>query len=209
MELVNLIQERRSANNFIEGIEIPRSEFDEIFRLVTLTPSCYNLQHVNYLVIDDAEKKEQLMEVAFKQYKIHTASAAVLVLGSKEANKDANKIYEGMLSLGILNQTEYNGILQIINSLYEGRGEEFKVQEAIRNASLSAMMFMLIAKDRGWDTCPMIGFDPEAVKKLFNVPDKFEPVLLITIGKEDKTNRRLRGYRKPIQEFVNYNGFNK
>ncbi|MEG1255004.1 nitroreductase family protein [Clostridium sp.] len=136
MELVNLIQERRSVNNFIEGVEIPRSEFDEIFRLVTLTPSCYNLQHANYIVIDDAEKKEQLMEVAFKQYKIHTASAAVLVLGSKEANKDANKIYEGMLSLRILNKTEYNIILQEINSLYEGRGEEFKVQEAIRNASL-------------------------------------------------------------------------
>lgn len=69
-------------------------------------------------------------------------------------------------------------------------------------------MFMLIAKERGWDTCSMIGFDPEAVKKLFNIPDKFEPVLLITIGKEDKTNRGLRGYRKPIQEFVYYNSFN-
>ncbi len=33
-------------------------------------------------------------------------------------------------------------------SFYENRGEPFKRDEAIRNASLSAMMFMLSAKEK-------------------------------------------------------------
>lgn len=79
--------------------------------------------------------------------------------------------------------------------------------EAIRNAGLSAMLLMLIAKDKGWDTCPMIGFDSEALAKALNIPDSYVPVLLITIGKEDTSRQNPRGYRKPLGEFVSYNSF--
>ena len=206
-ELTKVIKERRSPNNFLEGFKIPKSDFDEIFRLLSLAPSCFNLQHAHYLIIDDVEKKEALRDAAFKQYKIHTASAAILVFGSLDAYKDASRLYEGMLNLGIYNQNEYDLMIQSINSLYEGRGDAFMYEEAIRNASLSAMMFMLLAKDKGWDTCPMIGFDNEAVKKLYNVPENLVPVLLITMGKEDTNKTRMRGYRKPTAEFVTYNGF--
>jgi putative NAD(P)H nitroreductase len=112
-----------------------------------------------------------------------------------------------MLNLGVYTQTEYDELLRGINNLYESRGEQFKSDEAIRNASLSAMMFMLLAKDLGWNTCPMIGFEADKVKKLYNIPENLEPVLMITMGKEDTTNIRMRGYRKPIKDYVTFETF--
>lgn len=88
--------------------------------------------------------------------------------------------------------------------MYETRGESFQHDEAIRNASLSAMLFMLTAKDKGWDTCPMIGFDPDAVKEVLQIDEQHEPVVMITIGKEKVSSRNPRGYRKPVAEFVTY-----
>ena len=205
--LRTIISERRSANNFIEGVKIPKEDIDAIFEELRLAPSCFNLQHAHYLVVDDEVKKEELRKVAFNQYKIHTASTAIIVLGDKDAYKNADKIYSGFLHLGIYKDFEYEKLIQDINGLYEGRGMEFQRDEAIRNASLSAMMFMLIAKDKGWDTCPMVGFEPDKVKALFNIPENLEPVLLITMGKEDTTKRRLRGYRKPIGEYVTFDRF--
>lgn len=199
-----LIKERRSANNFIKGVKIPKEDFIEIFELLKLAPSCFNIQHANYIVITDEAKKEALREAAFNQYKVHTASAAILVLGDKEAYQTVDKIYSGMLNLKMISQFDYDQMLLDVNNLYEGRGQDFQRDEAIRNAALSAMMFMLIAKDKGWDTCPMIGFDPHKVKELFNIPENLEPVVLITMGKEDSSKRRLRGYRKPIGEFVRF-----
>ena len=67
--------------------------------------------------------------------------------------------------LGILNQQQYDQEVQDVISLYESRGEEFQRDEAIRNASLSSMLFMLAAKNAGWATCPMIGFEPRRDKK--------------------------------------------
>ncbi|WP_238885037.1 nitroreductase family protein [Clostridium sp. YIM B02551] len=206
-ELKEIIENRRSANNFIEGVKIPDSDFNDIFEQLKLAPSCFNIQHAHYLVITDTDKKEALRKAAFNQYKLHTASAAILVLGDKEAYKKADNIYSGMLNLGIMSKLDYDNMLRDIDNLYESRGDAFKYDEAIRNASLSAMMFMLIAKDKGWDTCPMIGFNSDEVRKLFNIPNNLEIALLITMGKEDTSKRRLRGYRKPVGEFVNYNGF--
>ncbi|OGO77723.1 MAG: NAD(P)H nitroreductase [Clostridiales bacterium GWB2_37_7] len=206
-DLKTIIETRRSANNFIEDVIIPKEDFDIIFDRLRLAPSCFNLQHANYLVVTDKDKKEEFRKAASNQYKIHTASAVIIVLGDKEVYKNADKIYSGFLHLGILNDYEYQKQIQDIYGLYEGRGIEFQRDEAIRNASLSAMMFMLIAKDMGWDTCPMVGFEPVKVKELFNIPDHLEPVLIIVMGKEDTNKRRMRGYRKPVGEFVVYEGF--
>jgi putative NAD(P)H nitroreductase len=69
---------------------------------------------------------------------------------------------------------------------------------------LSAMLFMLAAKSKGWDTCPMIGYDSEQLKKVLAISEQHEPVMMITIGKEKVQSRRPRGYRKPVGEFVKY-----
>ena len=204
MEFKKLVEERRSANNFIEGIEIPKKDFEDIFELLKLAPSCFNIQHANYIVITDKDMKEVLRSAAFNQYKIHTASAAVIVLGDKEAYKDADKLYSGMVDLKMISKFDYENMLNSIKNLYDGRDDDFKHDEAIRNACLSAMMFMLIAKSKGWDTCPMIGFDNDKMRKFFKIEDRYEIALLIAMGKEDTKNRRLRGYRKPMGEYVKF-----
>ncbi|BCJ86238.1 hypothetical protein skT53_12230 [Effusibacillus dendaii] len=65
---------------------------------------------------------------------------------------------------------------------------------------------MLAAKDLGYGTCPMIGFDPEAVRKEFNIPEQYIPVMIITIGpaKEESNPRKMR---YSVSEVTTYNGF--
>ncbi|MCU6797050.1 nitroreductase family protein [Paenibacillus sp. WQ 127069] len=206
-DFINLLKARRSATKFIPGVDITDSELEEIFSLVKFAPSAFNLQHAHYVVVKDPEVKNKVYEAAYKQYKVQSASAAIVVLGNKEAYKDAGKINEGLLHLGVINQQEYDMTVESVHSFYEGGGETFKREEAIRNAGISAMLMMLVAKEKGWDTCPMIGFDPKALSEVLNIPDTHVPVLLITIGKEDTSKLRPRGYRKPVGEFVSFNKF--
>lgn len=198
-----IVESRRSAMNFVEGTPISQSELEEMFTLTRLAPSAYNLQHAHYWVVTDPERKEQVRAAAWNQYKVHTASAVIVVLGDKLAYENAPEIYGGLKTLGVISQAEFDGTVQTVTAAYEGN-EAFQRDEAIRNASLSAMQFMLVAKDKGWDTCPMIGFKPDELRDVLKIPDRFVPVMLITIGKSDKTNIRPRGYRKPVGEFVSF-----
>lgn len=204
MEFKKLIEKRRSANNFIEGIKMTEDDIRPILEDVKLSPSAFNLQPAEYIVVLDEEMKERVREAAFGQYKVHSASGVILVLGDKEAYKQTARISQGMVDLGMITECELQGIVDDNAKFYEERGTEFMKEDAIRNASLSAMLFMLAAKNRGWDTCPMIGFDQKQMRVLFNIPETHEIAMMITIGKEKESSRRLRGYRKPVEEFVTY-----
>lgn len=206
-DFVSVVTERRSANKFIKGVSIEDKELNEIFDLVKYAPSSFNLQHAHYIVVRDEEMKQKVYEAANKQYKVQTASAVILVLGHMDAHDNAAEINEGLLHLGVINKQEFDHTVESVQQFYEERGEAFKRDEAIRNANLSAMLFMLAAKEKGWDTSPMIGFDPEAMMRTLDVPDRYVPALLIGIGKEDTSNRRVRGYRKPVGEFVSFERF--
>ncbi len=203
-EFLKIVRERRSANKFIENITIPREDFDDIFRDLSLAPSAFNLQHARYYVVEDKTLTEKVYEASFKQYKIKTASATIIVTGDKNAYLSADKIYEGSLMLGMIDKTEYKIMIDTISNLYKGWGKSFQHDEAVRNASLSAMQFMLLAKNKDWDTCPMIYFEEDKISQLLNIPENEVPVLMITMGKVDKSSSKIRGYRKPAAEFVKF-----
>ena len=203
-QFIDLVNKRRSAGNFLDNSPITKEELNEIFELVKLAPSAFNLQHTKYFVVIDSEIKEKMRKAANGQYKVKSSSAVILVLGDRNSFYEAPKIYEGLKMLGIINKQEYDHLVSDTISFYELRGQEFQKEDAIRNASLSAMLFMLAAKEKGWDTCPMIGFDQKAVKELLNIDDEHEVVMMITIGKEKVESRKPRGYRKPVSEFVSY-----
>ncbi|MBU3089157.1 nitroreductase family protein [Clostridium gasigenes] len=203
-EFLKIVRERRSANKFIENIAIPKEDFNDIFRELSLAPSAFNLQHARYYVVEDKELTDKVYEASFKQYKIKTASATIMVTGDKNAYLSADKIYEGSMMLGMLDKIEYQIMIDTINNLYQGWGESFQHDEAIRNASLSAMLFMLLAKNKDWDTCPMIYFDKDKISELLDIPENEVPVIMITMGKTDKSSSKIRGYRKPTNEFVKF-----
>ncbi|MDU0201177.1 nitroreductase family protein [Paenibacillus sp. MAH-36] len=202
-----IVKERRSANKFIPNIEIPNEDLTDILNTVKFAPSAFNLQHAHYIIVKDPAIKEEVYQAAYKQYKVQTASAVILVLGNLDAYKDAARLNEGLLQLGVISKQEYDMTVEDVTNFYENRGDGFKRDEAIRNASLSAQLFMLAAKEKGWDTCPMIGFDPEMMRQILHIPDNYVPALLLTIGKEDLEKRRPRGYRKPVGEFTSFDRF--
>jgi nitroreductase len=45
------------------------------------------------------------------------------------------------------------------------------------------MTIMLMAQELGYDTCPMDGFDYEAVGRLINLPEDHEVAFMVVIGK--------------------------
>ncbi|MCM3722667.1 MULTISPECIES: nitroreductase family protein [Solibacillus] len=210
MNFEELVKSRHSAMNFIENEQMTEEDFKNIFELTKLAPSAYNLQFTNYLVITDQEKKERVKELSYNQYKIHTSSGVVIVMGNKNSIEmpEVEKIYSPLKMLKMMDEVEYDMTMELIKGYSDGLKDnphELNL-ELMRNAGIHAMLFMMSAKHYGFDTCPMHVHNVDELRKEFNIPDHLEPVMMITIGKSvDKV--RARGYRKPVGEFVNFNGY--
>lgn len=210
MSFDQLVNARHSAMNFIAEEKMTEEDFKKIFDLTKLAPSAFNLQFTDYLVITDEQKKERVLELSYNQYKIHTASAVIIVMGNKNSIEmpEVEKIYGPLKMLKIMNEVDYEVTLKTINDYGEAlkqRPNDLSMELA-RNVGLHAMLFMLSAKHYGFDTCPMHVHNIDELRKEFSIPDHLEPIMMITIGKSvDKV--RARGYRKPVGEFVKFNGY--
>ena len=55
--------------------------------------------------------------------------------------------------------------------------------EAMRSCGIAAQTIMLAAQEMGYDTCPMDGFDYDAVGKIINLPPDHSVAFMIAIGK--------------------------
>jgi len=60
---------------------------------------------------------------------------------------------------------------------------------------------MLTAKSMGYDSNPMIGFDPEKVAEIINLPDDHVISMIMTIGKQIQPAMP-RGGQLPLSDVV-------
>jgi nitroreductase len=72
-----------------------------------------------------------------------------------------------------------------LGPFYDGQ-EQLQRDEAMRSCGLAGQTIMLAAKAMGYDSCPMIGFDPVQVARLINLPEDHVIGFMIAVGKATK-----------------------
>jgi nitroreductase len=182
MTLEEAMRTRHSVRQYQPGVTIPEADLHEILNLAATAPSSWNLQHWRFLVVTEQANKERLLPIAFNQQQVVDCSAVIVILGDLEANKSAEAVYRPALEAGAISQQVYDTLLGNIQNAYSGDTNTPR-DEANRNASLAAMQLMLAAKAKGYDTCPMGGFDREKIVQELNIPERFMPVMMLTLGK--------------------------
>lgn len=194
MEISELIEQRRSVKSYDPDKTISDEELKALFEEVILSPSSFNLQHWTFIAVRDSDTRKQLKAAAWGQQQVEDASVTLLVCGKLDAFKDAPKIYEEAP------QAIQEKMLPMIKGFYDGKEQVIR-DEAIRSASLAAMTLMYSATARGWGTCAMIGFDPDAVAKTLKLTPNYIPVMMLVLGHQ-KDAPRPRPYRRPVSEVV-------
>jgi nitroreductase len=179
------IEERSSIRDYEKGKRIPEATLDEILHLTSQAPSSWNLQHWKFIVIQDQAIKEKLLPIAFNQKQVVDCSALVVVLGDQQANLNTEKVNSLAVEKGDMPEDVKNKLVKQINDAYENN-PEMGPREAIKNASLAAMQLMLAAKGLGVDSGPMGGYDADKLREALNIPDRYLPIMLITLGYRTK-----------------------
>ena len=194
MEFSEIVARRRSIKTYDSSKTIDREELQHLFVEVALSPSAFNLQHWTFVAVMDPDQKKKLREAAWDQPQVEKCSVALVVCGKLDAFEDVEQIYQET-------PDEVQAkVVPMVRDFYQGK-EQLQRDEAIRGATLAAMTLMLCAKNRGWDTGPMIGFDSEAVSRPVRLTPNFIPVMLVVLGTA-RGDIRPRAYRRPVAEFV-------
>ena len=108
---------------------------------------------------------------------------------------------------GIAWSADGNRIAASFEDSKHRRREQVQRDEAMRFCGIAAQTLMLSAKAMGYESCPMDGFDFDAVGKLINLPPGHVIAMFVAIGKPTKEPWPRPG-QLPLSEIVITDRFN-
>lgn len=184
METALAIKKRRAVNFFDPNFKMSDDDIRQLLDTAALAPSSYNLQPWEVIVVRSPERKKALRECAFNQPKVEEASAVIIVIADTDSiEMQVDKVFSDFAAKGYTDEKGAAGLKDVVSSFYGTSDSERRRLFAVRNSSLFAMNFMLIAESEGYSTHPMDGFSEDKIKEVFGISnDKVIP-MIIAVGK--------------------------
>ena len=189
------IQARRAVKAFDPDHKMTEQEAERLLSLAMLAPTAFNIQNWRFLLLRDPALRKQVRAAAWDQSQVTDASLLIVLCADLKAwEKEPTRYWRNV------QKPVQDFMLPAIQQYYAGH-EQVQRDEAMRSCGIAAMTLMLAAKEMGYDSCPMDGFDFDAVGKLINLPQDHAIAMFVAIGKGIKEPWP-RGGQLPLSEVV-------
>jgi nitroreductase len=182
MELIEAIRSRRSVKKFDPTHELSDAEVRHIIRCASLAPTSFNMQNWQFVAVRDKSQKEALCKAAWNQEQVKDAAMVLVFAGDLKAYEDTSRTLRDA-------PDELRPMFDGMIKKFYTDNESLNLQEACRSAGFAGQNVMLAARDMGYDTCAMIGFDPKGVAAVLSLPDHLPALLMITLGRASEPAR--------------------
>ena len=200
MDTLEAIRERRSVKHFDPEHEMTRDEIDTLLAHAKLAPTAFNQQNYRFLLVVDTALRKQLREAANDQAQVTDASLLVVICADLKAwDKQPRRYWSNA-------PDEVQALMETKIGKYYRNKEQVQRDEAMRSAGIAAQTMMLAAKDMGYDSCPMDGFDFDKVAHLINLPQDHVMTMFVTVGKALRPARP-RPTQLAVQDILLYDRF--
>ncbi|MEY9974279.1 nitroreductase [Lysinibacillus sp. RC46] len=198
-----IMHERKSVRKYNANTTISRETIMQLLEDATSSPSSSNMQPWRFIVIDDKEIQKNINIFSFNQEQIETASAIIAVIGDTEMYLNAEEIYAKNVELGYMPEEIASKLAQDSLAMYGAIPKEALLNIVHFDAGLISMQIMLLAKEMGYDTVAMGGFDKSKFAEYMELPPNEVPILLLAIG--EAAGPAYGSSRLPIERLVRFN----
>lgn len=195
-----LIESRRSINYFDSKYQLDDELIEKLAELATRSPSAFNLQNWQFIAVRSQSEKLRLQKVCFGQQKVVDASVTFIVCGVLNAYERLASVLDSSVRIGAIPPMVAESWVTMASASQHEQPQAQR-DEAIRSASLASMTLMLAAEGMGLGSCPMTGFDSDALINEFALGNELLPVLLVTIGRP-LDNNWLQKPRKALTDVL-------
>lgn len=202
MDTADAIRSRRSVHDYVDR-EVDVDTLERVFESVRWSPSSYNLQPWEFLVVREEEGKETLKDCAYGQEHVTDAGAVVVVFGDRDRGSHAERVFFDEVEKGYRSEESAENMTE----RFEEEALEGNESWAMQSASIAATTLLYAAWSEGLASCPMGGWDGDAIVEEFDVPDRLTPVLMVTLGYVDEDGEewnRERKMRRSTEEIVHH-----
>ena len=206
-QLLAALNWRYATKVFDASKKIPADTWKTLEQSLVLTPTSYGLQPYQFLVVQSAAKRAELLPQSWGQKQVVDCSHLVVFTARTEMHEaDVDKLIQRTVELRHLPAdalTAYRGMM--VGDVVNGPRSKAAHQWAARQSYIALGNLMTCAAVLGVDACPMEGLVPAEYDKILGLPGTgYATVVACALGyraAEDKY-ASLAKVRFPITELV-------
>lgn len=197
--LTRAFEFRFACKAFDPSRKIAPADLAYILEAARLSPSSLGLEPWRFIVIRDEGLRRRLRPSCWNQIQITTADTVIVILALKtDLDPDAAYVRR-MLGRLLPAGSDTEEIMRI----YRGIAREHRTSWSIAQCHIAAANMMTAAAVIGIDTCPMGGFEAEAVADILHIDrGKYEIALIVAVGARGQSQPPKQ--RLPLDELVTY-----
>ena len=200
MDTFDAIYQRRAVKHYDAQHELTEDEIQKLMEAAVQAPTSFNIQNWRFVLVRDKALRVKIRGAAWDQAQVSDASLLiVLTADSKSWSKSPARYWKNAP------KEVAEMMVSLTGPFYDGK-EQLQRDEAMRSCGLAGQTIMLAAKAMGYDSCPMIWFDPVQVAELINLPEDHVIGFMISVGKATQPARP-KGGQLTLDEVVIQNQF--
>jgi len=177
--------DRRSIRLYDKDLKITDEELKTIILEANLAPSSMNMQPWRYVLVTSDVAKEKLRPALYGNIKqLETSAAMIVIFNDLQKFELAEKIYNQAVDQGLMPpEVREKQLTNIRNMMQKVDLDKLNISGMI-DCGLAAMNLMYVAREHGYDTCPIGGFNHEMIHDVVGLDkERYTPVMIVSIGK--------------------------
>ena len=180
MNVSEAVRERRAIKWYDPEHKMPEETFRNLMEHAILSPTAFNIQNWRFVRVTDPEQRKAIRAVAWDQAQVTDASELLVLCFDNRAWEHEPQRYWHKAP-----QEVQDFLVPAIDVYYCDKPKVVR-DEGMRSCGLVGQTIMLMAQELGYQSCPMDGFDYDAVANIINLPQDHAIAFMIAIGKGTK-----------------------
>jgi len=196
---------RHACKAFDESKQIPQKDLKFILDAARRAPSSFGMEAWKFLVITNEELKAKLRPLCWNQVQITSCSHLVVILAGIESVKVESGIPKKRFARREMPQDKLDFYLNLYaDHLKETLSSDEKIYAwTSKQTVFAAANMMSAAAVKGVDSCPIEGYDKDAVEALLELDkSKYRLSMLLPLGY--RINEQSSQQRLSYDEVVEY-----
>jgi len=192
MDIKKIMEERYAVKAFDETKKVSEEQLTKIKEMIKQAPSSFGLQPFKIKIISDKDTKKKLLPATWNQAQVISCSHLLIFCSDTKVSERINK-YQTMLEETGFPKEKAEIYTNMMRDFAKNTPKEKLEVWSGQQAFIALDHAMLGAQSLGIYSCPMGGFNASEYKKILELPENLNPLVLLPIGyPADKPKPKVR-----------------
>lgn len=206
-DVIQHLNWRYATKSYDAAKKLDDDKLNRILEAIRLAPTSSGLQPFEVFVVNNAELRAKIREVAWNQAQVTEASHLLVFAAWDNITPERiDAMFDYTNDVRGFKNEGWEAYRKQLQGIVAARGDAANFDAAVRQAYIGLGVGLVAAAAEGVDSTPMEGFDPAAVDQILSLKErKLRSVVILPLGyRKPETDWlvNLKKVRRPREQFI-------